>query len=591
MESERWAGGVDCVGGDMLATLLAQTKYGGVVTACGLAGSAKLSTTVMPFILRGVALQGIDSVMAPLDVRQRAWATLGTTLSSAEDRERLSAIYATAPLSNAVDLGAQLLEGKARSRQAASALHDLGVWQGDQVALLMRNDFAFFEATLGASLLGASPVPLNWHLNAEEIAHILDDCGAKVLVAHADLLTEAVVSVCDTGSAMCAARRGPGLARLDRLISGMAEAPRPVAGPMFYTSGTTGMPKGVKRKSASAEVIAAIGQRTNAAWGFDQKDIRSIMSGPLYHSAPNAYGNHIVRSDGLLVLQPRFDAEQMLAMIAAFDVTHLHLVPTMFVRLLALADAVKSRYDLSSLKFVTHGSAPCPPDVKQRMINWWGPVIHEYYAMTEIGIATACTSEQWLAHRGTVGNAGPGVDLKILDDDGEACAPGTPGEICVRSETTTRFEYHRDHGKTDSVRLGDFVATGDVGFLDEDGFLFISDRKTDMVISGGVNIYPAEIEKVLLTMDHVRDCVVFGIPDAEFGERLVAVVESAETLDGENLAAELRSHIASYKVPREYFFADNLPREDSGKIKKRVVRKHFLAGTIAVADHTATGSK
>jgi long-chain acyl-CoA synthetase len=205
--------------------------------------------------------------------------------------------------------------------------------------------------------------------------------------------------------------------------------------------------------------------------------------------------------------------------------------------------------------------------------------------MTEIGIATICNSEEWIAHPETVGRAGPGVELEIVADDGSPCVTGDPGEICVRSETTTRFAYHRDEKKTESVRMGDYVATGDIGYLDDDGFLYISDRKTDMVISGGVNIYPAEIEKVLVTVEHIRDCVVFGVPDNDFGERLVAIIDADAPLEVETLMSELRSRIAGYKVPREYFFAGSLPREDSGKIKKRVVRDKYLAGTLAQAQH------
>ena len=511
--------------------------------------------------------------------------------------EQLDSVPATGLVSGARYMAPDTLD--IRSRQAAAALHDLGVGQGDQVALLLRNDFAFFEATFGAGLLGASPVPMNWHLSADEVAHILDDCGAKVLVAHADLLTESVISVC--GDVTIIGVRTPpeiaaayGIAEDQCEVPGgipewrvwtasypeWHEAPSVVAGPMFYTSGTTGMPKGVKRKSASADVIAAIGRRTNAAWGFDAKDIRSIMSGPLYHSAPNAYGIQIVRSGGLLVLQPRFNAHELLALIQEYSVTHLHMVPTMFVRLIALEDETRNAYDVSSLEFVSHGSAPCPPEVKRNMIDWWGPSIHEYYAMTEIGIATSCSSDEWLSHVGSVGRAGPGVELQIVADDGSICPAGEAGEICVRSETTSRFEYHRDDQKTASVRLGDFVATGDVGHLDGDGFLYISDRKTDMVISGGVNIYPAEIEKVLVTLGSVRDCVVFGVPDKDFGEKLVAVIDSAEPIEADVLMSELRERMAGYKVPREYFFARRLPREDSGKIRKRLVRDHFLAGTL-----------
>jgi long-chain acyl-CoA synthetase len=487
----------------------------------------------------------------------------------------------------------------ARARRAASGFHDLGVWQGDQVALLMRNDSAFFEATFGALLLGAAPVPLNWHLTADEIAYILDDCGAKVLVAHADLLNENVLAVCggieviavDTPAEIAAAYRiAPERTRTPGGIPGWdawldawpewLETPRALSAPMFYTSGTTGRPKGVKRKSAPPEVVAAIERRSSLAWGLDRKPLRAVMTGPMYHSAPNAYGLYVIRNDGLLVLQPRFDAEELLALVERHAITHLHMVPTMFVRLLALPEATRRRYDLSSLRFVAHGSAPCPPDVKRRMIDWWGPILHEYYAMTEIGFATASTSADWLSHPGSVGRALPGVTLKIVRDDRSECAPGETGEICVRSETTTRFTYHRAEDKTEAVRLGDFVATGDVGHLDADGFLYISDRKSDMVISGGVNVYPAEIEHVLIGLPNVRDCAVFGVPDPEFGERLVAAIEPSGPIVASDLRSLLRERLAAFKVPREIIVASPLPREDSGKIKKRLVRQAFLDGRL-----------
>lgn len=488
------------------------------------------------------------------------------------------------------------------ARRAAAGFHDLGVWQGDQIALYMRNDFAFFTASLGASILGASPVPLNWHLTSEELTYILDDCGAKVLVAHADLLTESVLAVCgnleviavETPAEIAAAYRIPdaktlapgGIPSWNSWLDGYSEwheAPRTVSGPMFYTSGTTGRPKGVKRKSAPAEVIKSIERRTNIAWGFELKPLRAVMTGPLYHSAPNAYGLHIVRSGGLLILQPRFDAEELLALVQQHSITHLHMVPTMFVRLLALPVATRERYDISSLRFVTHGSAPCSADVKRRMVDWWGPILHEYYAMTEIGIATASTSAEWASHEGSVGQALPGVELLIIGADGKPCPTQTAGDICVKSETTTRFTYHQAEEKTASVRLGDFVVTGDIGYLDADGFLFISDRKTDMVISGGVNIYPAEIESEIIAIPNVRDCAVFGVPDSEYGERVIAVIESSGALNIADIRTQLKSRLAGYKIPREFVFSLALPREDSGKIKKRLVRKEYLDGTLRTA--------
>jgi long-chain acyl-CoA synthetase len=258
-------------------------------------------------------------------------------------------------------------------------------------------------------------------------------------------------------------------------------------------------------------------------------------------------------------------------------ITHLHMVPTMFVRLLALPATVRERYDLSSLRHVCHGSAPCPPDIKRQMLDWWGPVIHEYYAMTETGIITVSDSAGWQAHPGSVGHAAPGVQIRIVDEAGNTCATGTPGEIHVASETTPYFAYHHADDKTSEAREGDFVRTGDIGWLNDEGYLFISDRKSDLVISGGVNIYPAEVEQELVAVPEVKDCAVFGVPDHEFGERLVAVIECERDLDGGALARDLRERIAGYKMPREFRFVRALPREDTGKIKKRLLRDEWVA--------------
>jgi long-chain acyl-CoA synthetase len=487
------------------------------------------------------------------------------------------------------------------ARRAASALHHAGVWQGDAVALLMRNDFTWFEATQGASLLGASTVPLNWHLTSEELAYILDDCDARTVIAHADLLDESVLSVC-TGREVIAVETPPEVAAAygigasrchvpgalpewSRWISAHAEWETPppcMAQPLFYSSGTTGRPKGVVRRAATPEVAASAGRRTVAAFGIADANVRAVMTGPLYHSAPNSYGMRIAALGGLLVLQPRFDAQELLALIERWQITHLHMVPTMFVRLLALPDAVRHRHDLSSLRFVCHGSAPCPPEIKRQMIDWWGPVIHEYYAMTETGIITISDSTGWLAHPGSVGHAAPGVQLRIVDADGNACPTDTAGEILVSSETTPYFTYHRAEEKTAAAREGDFVRTGDVGSLDADGYLTISDRKSDMVISGGVNIYPAEVEQRLVCLPGVKDCAVFGVPDPEYGERLVAVIEPAAGMpDLEGIRLALRESLASYKVPREFRLVGSLPREDTGKIKKRLLRNEWTDATTS----------
>ena len=483
--------------------------------------------------------------------------------------------------------------------RAAAALHSAGLWQGDVVALLLRNDFAFFEATRGAALLGATTVPMNWHMAPDEIAYVLDDCEAKVVIAHSDLLTEAVLSVCN-GREIIVVETPPEIASACDIEPRLCVAPgalpewyqwigafdpwtaepQSMSNPMFYTSGTSGMPKGVLRKPVAPEVAARAMARSAAAWGLEGVSLRSIMTGPLYHSAPNAYGMGVVRGGGLLVLQPRFDPLEMLALIERYRISHLHMVPTMFVRLLKLGEEQRSGFDLSSLAHVAHGAAPCPQDVKRQMIEWWGPVIHEYYAMTETGIVAMCDSAEWLAHPGTVGRAAEGVELAICDESGARCPAGVSGQICVSSETTPYVAYHRAEEKTAEMRLGNFIATGDVGYLDEDGFLFISDRISDMVISGGVNIYPTEIESVLVSMPGVRDCAVFGVPDREFGERLISVIDASQPLAREAVSDFLRARVSGYKVPRDIIFASNLPREDSGKIKKRLLRNAFLAGEL-----------
>ncbi|MDH3739687.1 MAG: AMP-binding protein, partial [Alphaproteobacteria bacterium] len=340
------------------------------------------------------------------------------------------------------------------------------------------------------------------------------------------------------------------------------------------------------RANLPPELAATTAQRTALAFGLEKGGVRSVMTGPLYHSAPNAYGMRVLSDGGLLVLQPRFDALELLQLIERHRITHLHMVPTMFVRLLALPEPDRNRFDLSSLVHVCHGAAPCPDEVKRAMIDWWGPVICEYYAMTETGIIATSTSEDWLARQGTVGAPAPGVDILITDDEGARQPYGTSGEICVRTAVTAFVSYHRAAEKTESMRRGDYIATGDVGYVDEDGYLYISDRISDMVISGGVNIYPAEIEEVLVGIDRVRDCAVFGVPDPDYGERLVAFVESDGELTGDGIKKALAERLSRYKVPREIHFATALPREDSGKIKKHLLREAYLNGGPAAGSNT-----
>jgi long-chain acyl-CoA synthetase len=482
-----------------------------------------------------------------------------------------------------------------QGKKVAGGLLQAGLQKGDAVALILRNDFTYFVLHDAARYASFDIVPVNWHLKPTEIEYILKDCNARAVFVHSDLLTselhqvlkDYVVIIVPTPEEVNLAYglkedASPlsqnCLSWFDWLDSSdeCERDPVPFCPPLFYTSGTSGRPKAVVRAELPVEVIMKIGERTRFAWGFDKLNIVSVMTGPLYHSAPNGYANMVLQSGGLLVLQVKFDAEELLALIDEHQVTHLHMVPTMFNRLLALPEEVKNRYSLTSLTNVTHGAAPCPTEVKRQMIEWWGPVVYEYYAMTETGIITCSSSEQWLAHQGSVGSAAPGVSLQIRNDDGSVCEASETGLICVQHEATASVSYHNAAEKTEELLQDGYLVTGDIGYLDEDGFLYISDRKSDMVISGGVNIYPAEVENELINMPGVKDCTVFGVPDSEFGEKLVAFIECDEELETGAIVSFLKERIASYKVPRVFEQVPSLPREDSGKLKKREIREKYL---------------
>jgi len=498
--------------------------------------------------------------------------------------------------------GERVLEGAAfgeRIALAAKAMHAAGLRPGDAVALLLRNDFAFLEASVACQTIGVYATPINWHNTPDEIGYILKDCGARVLVGHDDLLGKldnavpaaTMVLAVATPPEIAAAygvAPGPTLAGRrdwDAWLSAAADEPAPPPAPqtgsMIYTSGTTGRPKGVRRQPTSEAERAARHATTEAAYGLvDGEEAVVLMNGPMYHSAPNGYGLTAVRVGATIVLEPRFDAEDMLQLIERHRVTHMHMVPTMFTRLLKLPKSTRERYDLSSLRFVVHGAAPCPVALKQAMIEWWGPMINEYYGSTETGIPVWHSAEEALRKPGTVGRALPGSIVAAYDADGRRLPPGEIGDIYMRAGGMAEFTYHGRDDERAAIGRDGLVTVGDVGWIDEDGYVFLCDRKRDMIISGGVNIYPAEIEAALMGLPGVRDCAVFGIPDDEFGEAVCAHIEAeaGHGLAREAIRAGLAETLARYKLPKVIEFAEALPREDSGKIFKRKLRAAYWEG-------------
>jgi len=467
--------------------------------------------------------------------------------------------------------------------RASSGLAALGVGAGDRVAVLLRNSLEFLEASIATVPLGASAVPINWHWRGEEIAHVLADSGAKALVFHADLWGSLEGQVPE-GVALVSVgeQEVPGAeawsAWMERLEP-WQQAPESAPVSIIYTSGTTGKPKGVVRAQSSEQRREQTRALLAEMFQLGEGE-RTVIPAPMYHTAPNvsALARALLGMD--MTIMERFDPEEFLRIVQERRVSVVQMVPTMFVRLLALPRELRESYDLSSLRWIVHAAAPCPPAVKLAMIEWLGPIVAEYYGGTETGPVTFCTSEEWLAHPGTVGRALPGASVRVLSEDGEQLGPGESGEVYVWHEVWPDFTYEGDDEKRRSIERDGLVSVGDVGYLDSEGFLFLNDRRSDMVISGGVNIYPAEIEACLISLDGVRDCAVFGIPDEEFGEALAAHVELDEgaALGEEQVRAHVRERLAGYKTPKLVVFEESLPREDSGKIFKRRLREPYWAG-------------
>lgn len=488
---------------------------------------------------------------------------------------------------------------EANAAKGANALIEMGAGEDVPVALIMRNDLTQLEIMRAAARAGTLIVALNWHGAAEEVQAICDDSGAKHVIIHRDLM-EAVRPALEgrtiigvtPGAALCKAYK------IDAEQAGagsefpewkdLAEAAEPFTGHalmrplMRYTSGSTGHPKGVRRLGVDKgkdfnDVLRQVGKQMMGL----EPGSRFFTAAPLYHSAPSTLTSTALVAEGVsTIIAPRFVPEDFLATIEKERVTHIYLVPTMMSRMLKLPPETKARYDLSSVRFCVSTGSPWPHDLKAAMIDWWGPVFWESYGATEIGFMTMASSADALEKPGTAGKPQLGCTILILDADGNKLPPGEVGEIHARMDAFGGFDYTNDPQSRAAAEKHGHASVGDLGWLDEDGYLFITDRKKDMIISGGANIFPAEIEAVLMRADFVRDCAVFGAPDPEFGEKIVAAVEPAEghAPDAEEVLAFLEGRLARFKHPRIVDFHDALPREDSGKIFKPRLREKYWAG-------------
>ncbi|MCZ7527281.1 MAG: AMP-binding protein [Acidimicrobiia bacterium] len=467
----------------------------------------------------------------------------------------------------------------------ANALVGRGLAVGERCAVYAYNSIEWLLATQAVGVAGAMSVPVNHRLTAEEALYVLDDSDAVVaFVGDAFLPIVEEIRGELPGVRLWVLlgdeRRDWAVSLPDLLAEGAPEPVTldgaPTGASMLYTAGTTGKPKGAVRGS----VDPALGFGWMQALDLASGDHVHLVAGPLYHSAPGAFANMTFMVGGTVVVMPRFDAERALASIERYRCTSTFMAPTLLKRIVDLPAEVRSRHDVSSMRVIVVAGAPCPMRVKEQVIELFGPVLYEFYGSSELGINTILRPEDVLRKPGSAGKAAPGLELAVLDESGDPVPVGQPGELYVRRYEGMFEGYHKNEEATAEASRGDLVSVGDVAYLDDEGFVYICDRKRDMIISGGVNIYPAEIEDALHRHPDVEDVAVFGVPDDEWGERVHAAVQPRPgvELTADDVVAFAREHLAGYKVPREVSFHEDLPRDSAGKLVKRVLREPFWAG-------------
>jgi long-chain acyl-CoA synthetase len=463
------------------------------------------------------------------------------------------------------------------ANKIARLLRERGLKEGDAVALLCSNRAEFVEVLAGALRGGYRITPVNWHLNADEVEYIINDCDAKALFADTRYPSGTSAKAPQLTLKVSIGDDAPGFEPYLRLLAEFdgADVTDPTPGSsMLYTSGTTGRPKGVYRRNQMVMPMVNVAE----------PDDVQLCAGPAYHAAPLAFDVRSSMVMGIpLVFLDRWDSEGVLKVVEKYKVTRAHLVPIMFQRLLNLPEEVRGKYDVSSLRYIIHGAAPCPPEVKKAMIDWVGPIINEYYAGSEGGAGFVVSSEEWLRKPGTVGKLPDPTALRILDDEGQDVPQGVSGTLYFRVSPIAPFEYYKDPAKTAAAHRDGYFTLGDVGYLDEDGYLFLTGRTAECIISGGVNIYPQEIDNELIKHPAVEDACTIGVPNEEWGEEVKSVLTLNPGFAGSDALAKdiqtfARDRLAGFKVPRTIEFVDELPRSPAGKIQRKKVREPYWAG-------------